>query len=120
MHYGYSCLAIALIVKILQMNKIYTDQLAKAVSLSEGIRKNADVLKGRNIYLNTAKMDELSRALEEIAQKQDAAEEALKLVRNQAHALLDQLKEICTENKTPIKLNFPTEQWQNFGIADKR
>ena len=88
--------------------------------LSEGIRKNSERLKQKNINLSTDKMDEVCKALEEIAAKQEVAENSLKEVRTQAHSILDELKEIYNENKMPIKVNFSLEQWADFGLMDKR
>ncbi len=102
------------------MNKIYTDQIEKAHSLSDGIRQHKEKLQKQGISLHTETLDNCRRALEEIAQKQDDAEAVLKEIRNEAHKLLEQVKEQIADIKTPIKLNFPFEAWAQFGIADKR
>lgn len=102
------------------MNKIYSDQIAKATSLSDGIKRNVETLKRRSIDLNTEAMDSICKQLVEASNKQEEAEQALKLVRDEAHSLLEQLKTEILETKTPIKTTFPPEQWQQFGIADKR
>ncbi len=102
------------------MNKIYSDQIAKATSLSAGIKSNAKTLQEKGINIDTSPMDVTCRTLEEIALRQEEAETALKEVRMKAHEALDQLKELINDNKTPIKLNFAPEQWAKFGIADKR
>ncbi len=102
------------------MNKIYSDQIDKAKSLSDGIKKQSETLKQQGITISTEAMDSCRRALHEVALKQVEAELALKAVRDEAHLLMEQLKEMILANKTPIKEHFALEQWQHFGIADKR
>ncbi len=102
------------------MNKTYSEQIAKVASLAEGIRQNAESLSQQHISTSTEKLESTAKLLEEAALKQEAAGEALKVIRQQAHELLDRLKNLYTDAKSPIKLNYPPEQWHRFGIPDKR
>ncbi len=102
------------------MNKIYSDQIAKAISLSDGIERNRETLIQQGITINTDAMNSYCKELEEVAKQQEDAELALKKVRDEAHRLLDLLKAEIIENKNPIKLKFLPDRWQQFGIADKR
>ncbi len=102
------------------MNKIYSDQIQKATMLSEGIKKNDALLKQYNINLDTEKIDTIAKALEEASAAQEAAEKELIARRDTAHELLSELKSIYNDSKQPIKETFPLEQWQRFGLPDKR
>lgn len=102
------------------MNKIYSEQIQKAKTLSQGIKTNDVALKEKGINPGTEKIDATAHALEEAAKAQDEAEEKLREQRKIAHKLLADLKELCNAAKQPIKERFPLEQWQKFGIADKR
>ncbi len=102
------------------MNKIYSDQIDKARNLAQGIEKNAETLKGRGIDVDPDKLLSLADQLTQASEKQDAAAAALNDARDEAHRLLAELKQTFEVSKSPIKLNFPLEQWSRFGLADKR
>ncbi len=102
------------------MNKTYSDQIQKATTLSEGIKRNDAVLKQKNINLNMERIDEVAKALEAAANEQEAAEQELTERRNVARELLAELKELYNAAKLPVKNSFPLEQWSTFGICDKR
>ncbi len=102
------------------MNKIYSNQMSIASALAQGIRENEALLQQQGIHIDTQKLDELNRELEQMAIRQEEAEIALREVREKAHELLSELKDLCNESKSPIKLAFPPEQWAKFGLADKR
>lgn len=102
------------------MNKIYFDQIEKAKSLVEGVQKQKDVLQQKGITVEVSKLTALQQALVESSKKQEEAEQNLKKLRDEAHSCLETLKNAYNELKTPIKNNFPMEQWNSFGIPDKR
>ncbi len=102
------------------MNKIYSDQIAKAESLVKGINDNSAELQGRGISTETSKIENLYKALIEAAEKQEAAQIALNECRDKSHELLAELKELYNATKDPIKQAFPLEQWAKFGLPDKR
>ncbi len=102
------------------MNKIYSDQIAKAENLVKGIAENAAELQGRGIPTDTSKIEETYKALIEASDMQEAAEKTLNECRDRAHELLAELKELYTSAKDPIKQAYPLEQWAKFGLPDKR
>ncbi len=102
------------------MNKIYSEQIAKAERLVESVGKNAEVLRQKGININVARLTSACEALERAAHEQEAAELRLAETRNEAHKRLDELKTLFVESKTPIKQTFPPQQWEYFGLADKR
>lgn len=102
------------------MNKIYLEPIAKAESLVEGVRKQADVLAKKGIVVDADRLSAACRALELAGEAQDVAEAKLKEAREKAHASLEELKETFNASKTPIKQSFPPEVWLSFGIQDKK
>ncbi len=102
------------------MNKIYSDQIAKAENLVKGIARNSSELQGRGISTDTSKIEETYKALIEASEKQEAAQVALNECRDKAHGLLAELKELYAAAKDPIKQAYPLEQWEKFGLPDKR
>ncbi len=102
------------------MNKIYSDQIAKAENLVKGIAGNAAELQGRGITTDTSKIEATYKDLIEASEKQEAAQTALNECRDRAHELLAELKELYTSAKDPIKQAYPLEQWAKFGLPDKR
>lgn len=102
------------------MNKIYSDQIEKARSLSAGIAENASLLSRKGLNPDMGKLNEKVQALTEAANRQEDAEKALYEARAKAHELLDELKALYNEAKAPIKLNYLPEEWAKFGLPDKR
>lgn len=102
------------------MNKIYSDQIEKAKSLVAGIQNNIDVLQKKGLTFDVTELQALQKSLFESSQKQEEAEQTLKKLRDTAHTHLETLKNLYNDLKTPIKNNFPAEQWSQFGIPDKR
>ena len=102
------------------MNKIYLDPISKADALAEGIRKQADVLAKSGIVIDAEKLSAACRALEHAGTLQDEAEARLKDARDAAYVALEELKDIFTASKMPIKQSFAPEQWPLFGLQDKK
>ncbi len=102
------------------MLKIYSDQIEKVQMLLSGTQGKDAALRQKNITIEREKLELVCKALEEAAQKQEAAKVTLDECRNAAHALLEELKTCFGEAKQPIKLAFPPEEWAAFGLADKR
>ena len=102
------------------MNKIYSEPILKAESLTEGVRREAEVLAKKGICIDAEKLSAACSALEQAGKAQDAAEAKLKEAREVAHACLEELKEVFNTAKAPIKQNFPPEVWLSFGIQDKK
>ena len=102
------------------MNKIYLEPIAKAQSLIEGVRKQADVLAKNGIAVDVDRLSVACNALEQAGAEQDVAEAKLKEAREAAHACLEVLKEAFNASKTPIKQRFSPEVWLSLGIQDKK
>ncbi len=102
------------------MNKIYSEPIAKAGALADGVRKQADALAKKGVVIDVDRLSAACSALEQAGDAQDAAEAKLKEVRDAAHLRLDELKEVFNASKLPIKQNFPPEVWLSFGIQDKK
>lgn len=102
------------------MNKIYSEPVVKAMTLVEGVKKQADLLQKKGITVDVDKLQELCRELEQAGKAQDEAEAKLKDARLCAHGCLEALKELYTASKMPIKQNFPPETWSVFGVLDKK
>ncbi len=102
------------------MNKIYLEPIAKAESLAEGVRKQADVLEKKGINVDVERLSAACVALAQAGEAQDAAEARLREAREAAHARLEELKEILNASKAPLKQNFAPEVWLSFGIQDKK
>jgi hypothetical protein len=102
------------------MNKIYSEPIAKAESLAKGIKQQAEMLAKKGIVVDADKLLATCCALEQAGRAQDAAEATLKEVREDAHARLNELKELFNATKVPIKQGFAPEMWNVFGIMDKK
>ncbi|MBR6692168.1 MAG: hypothetical protein IKL75_05985 [Bacteroidaceae bacterium] len=102
------------------MNKIYSEPIAKAESLIEGVCNQTELLAKKGIVVDVDILRQACRALEEAGAAQDAAEAKLKEARDAAHECLEKLKEALVVSKTPIKQNFSPEVWLSFGLADKK
>lgn len=106
--------------QIVTMNKIYSDPLFKAESLSEGIAKHPEELLKKGIRPDTEQLKQICEALRQAAIEQEAAERTLSEKRAKAHDLLERLKNLYNDTKAPIKANFAPEEWSRFGCPDKR
>ena len=102
------------------MNKIYLEPIAKAESLVEGVKKQADALAKKGIVVDVDRLSSVCVALVQAGEAQDAAEVKLKEAREKAHASLEELKELFNASKAPIKQSFSPEMWLSFGIQDKK
>ena len=102
------------------MNKIYSDPIAKAESLVEGVKKQAELLAKKGITIDVGCLSAACRELENAAAVQEEAEARLKEARNAAHSKLEALKEIFAASKAPVKQKFPPEVWLSFGLQDKK
>ena len=102
------------------MNKIYSDPILKAHALADGVKKRANLLAQKGIKIDVEKLNATRMMLEEAGKEQDAAEAKLREAREHAHECLEELKNIYTLSKTPIKENFSPEIWFTFGLQDKK
>ena len=103
------------------MSKVYTEKVAKAQSLAEGLKRNFDRVKGLGItdeqilkLISTA--EETAKMSEEL----DALREVVKVKASAANAKLTELTDCLRDAKQIVKTNFDQLSWIDFGIEDKR
>ncbi len=103
------------------MSKTYLDQMAKARTLVNGLKKNAGWAQEHNISLE--ELSELESLIEE-GEKLNAEVEVLRgkthEVATQANEKLAAVKEKMYEMKKELKLNIDITQWLDYGVMDKR
>jgi len=103
------------------MNKIYSDPIEKARLLIEGLKKNRSYLQTKGYDLSV--IERLEKACEEMTREGEAVaaeEEALSKHRAQCHHILSRLKTDLLAGKGAIKQMFDQEQWNQYGVPDKR
>ena len=103
------------------MNKIYSDPIEKAQLLIEGLKKNRSYLETKGYDLSV--IERLEKACEEMTREGEAVaieEEALSKHRVRCHSILSGLKRDLYAGKNGIKTMFDQEQWNQYGVPDKR
>ena len=89
--------------------------------LAEGLKKNSATLKAKGFDLSV--IEKFEQDCELMAREGAAIaaeEEALAKHRAACHVILNRLKTNFFNSKGFIKLNFDQEQWNEFGVPDKR
>lgn len=103
------------------MNRIYSEQIEKAQMLSEGLKKNKATLQAMGFDISLIeKLDEDCELMAKEGELIAAEEEALSKHRAACHVILNRLKTNLFSGKGYIKQKFEQEQWNNYGIPDKR
>ena len=103
------------------MNRIYSEQIEKAQMLSEGFKKNKATLQSQGFDLSI--IERLEQDCELMAREGEliaAEEEALSKHRAACHVILNRLKDNIASGKGYIKHTFEQEQWNQYGVPDKR
>lgn len=103
------------------MNQIYSNPIEKARILIEGLQKNQAYLQSKGYDLSI--IERLQKDCEDLAREGEAVarEEAiLSKHRAECHVILDRLRETLLTGKGAIKQMFDQEQWQKYGVIDKR
>ena len=103
------------------MSKVYTEKVAKAQSLAEGLKRNFDRVKGLGItdeQIN--KMVSVAEETAKMSEELDALREVMKKKASAANAKLTELTDCLRDAKQVIKTNFDQLSWIDFGIEDKR
>jgi hypothetical protein len=103
------------------MSKIYSDQVRKAQMLAAGLKKNFSTVSSHGI---TEKMihdlEESAKAVDGLNKEIEALREEVghkvRLINNH----VEEMKRAIRQGKLAIKRDFEQEEWQRFGIADKR
>lgn len=103
------------------MNQIYSNPIEKAQTLIEGLKRNQAFLKAKGF--DVAVIEHLEKDCETLTREGEAIareEAALSKHRNECHIILDRLRENLFAGKGAIKQMFDQEQWQKYGVHDKR
>ena len=103
------------------MNRIYSEQIEKAQMLSAGLKNNKETLKAQGFDISL--IERLEKDCELMAHEGEliaAEEEALSKHRAACHVILNRLKSNVASGKGYIKLKFEQEQWNQYGVPDKR
>lgn len=103
------------------MNRIYSEQIERATMLAEGLKKNREILQAKGFDLSL--IEKLEQDCELMAREGEAIaaeEEALAKHRTACHIILSRLKSNLFSGKGYIKQNIEQEQWNRFGVPDKR
>mgnify|MGYP003291731285 CR=1 FL=1 len=103
------------------MNRIYSEQIERALALAEGLKKNSAALQAKGFDLSL--IEKLEQDCELMAREGEAIaaeEEALAKHRAACHVILSRLKTNFFNGKGYIKQNYLQDQWADYGVPDKR
>jgi len=103
------------------MSKTFETNAQKALIMASGIKKHIDEV--THLGIKTEGLDtleaEANKAIEMI-QEVDALRQTVSEKLQAANEKLADVKELAMGYRQTIKNNFPMEQWEKFGIMDKR
>ncbi len=103
------------------MAKTTTDQIEKAELFIDGLRNNYELIADKSITTQAIdEMEALSKKLAEQDQKVETLRAELSKEANKAREQLIDLRDKYRATRQIVKLNFPQETWQMFGLPDKR
>lgn len=103
------------------MSKTFEGQTMKAKVLAEGMKNNIEELSTRGIKEDA--LNSLIAACEEAIKKSqevDKLREEATLKLHEANCVLSDIKDKYNELRLIIKSSYPPEEWQRFGLLDKR
>ncbi len=103
------------------MSKTYLDQMAKARTLVNGLKKNAGWAQEHHISLE--ELTELESLIEE-GEKLNAEVEVLRSKTHEVATLANEKLAVAKEKmyamKREVKQNIDITQWPDYGVMDKR
>ena len=103
------------------MSKTFETNAQKALTMASGIKKH--IAEVTHLGIKTEGLDtleaEANKAIEMI-QEVDALRQTVSEKLQAANEQLADVKELAMGYRQTIKNNFPPEQWEHFGIMDKR
>ncbi len=103
------------------MNRIYSEQIEKAQMLSAGLKNNKATLQAQGFDLSLIeKLEEDCKLMAREGELIAAEEEALSKHRAACHVILNRIKDNIASGKGYIKRTFEQEQWNQYGVPDKR
>jgi|SRR5665647_2086889 len=99
----------------------YAEQLSSAQVMVAGLRGNAVQVNRRGLdEVFTNKLDANRLAAGTLNDQQEKLKADLKSKTAELDAKLAELEKGVTEAKKVVKMDFPQDQWRQFGIEDKR
>ncbi len=101
--------------------KSYAEQLNRTKVMLDGLRANASTIQKRG--LDDVFFDRLQKGLERsvaLNTEQEKLKADLKIKTDELTNEMDVLAKLYAEAKKLVKIEFPQEQWVEFGLADKR
>lgn len=103
------------------MSKTISNQIEQAQMLISGLRKNLNLVADKGIKAEFIdKMEAISKELAEQNKKVEMLQEEVSKEVKIAGGQYKELRDKFFDTKRIIKQHFPQEEWQNFGISDKR
>lgn len=99
----------------------YADRISKAQVMVAGLRANAALVNRRGLdemFINRLDGDRLSAGT--LNDQQEKLKGDLNLKTVELDAKMGEMDKEFAEAKKIVKMDFPQEQWKQFGIDDKR
>ena len=103
------------------MSKTIDLQIEKSRVLIEGLGKNIETLRDKGIA--SEELQAMAADLERLKLSNDECDKIREELSRKVKAMNDILttvKEAFAEKKRIIKINYPQEQWIQYGVQDKR
>lgn len=104
------------------MAKVYAEQVKKAQTLVEGLKKNHGLVKLR-CDITLQQIEELEAAANEAARMNadvEALREEVSRKAAEANRKLDEVKRKMMDAKRLVKTSFDPDKWVELGVLDKR
>ena len=107
--------------KLNDMSKTFENNAQKALTMASGIKQHLSEV--AHLGIKTEGLDKLeaeaNKVIEMIKEVDALRQEASEKLQKANEQLAD-VKELAMGYRQTIKNNFPMEQWEKFGISDKR
>lgn len=103
------------------MSKTIETQIEKSYLLVNGLRNNIDALRDKGINEETLRdMENNLKSLEELNRQCDEMRARLKGKVRETNEVLNSTKQAYFDLKKIIKNNYLQEEWNRYGVMDKR
>lgn len=103
------------------MSKTFETNAQKALTIASGIKKHLSEVAHLGIKAEgLEKLEAEANKAIEMIQEVDALRQTVSEKLQAANEQLADVKELAMGYRQTIKNNFPPEQWEHFGIMDKR
>lgn len=103
------------------MSKTVDLQIEKSLALLRGLHSNLRELAPKGVTLDNLNiLDEKLKSLKIKSEECDILRDKLKIEIRDLNSSLTSVKEMYSANKKIIKQNYVQEEWQRFGVTDKR